>query len=535
MCAKIKTKSDVKGGAAQFLLDLCLSCPSFYWLMKIIDFIERYANIIVRSILALLLLWGMAMVAFDIKPFWHDEWRLIYNLKFKTTNELWGDLEFTQQFPRVYLQLTRIFTSSFDYNYFSLRFPAYFIAVINVLFCFRLMRRIYKQLAIENYLFVLMTVSNFTFIEYLVQTKHYQMEICMGLMALWQALEMISLFENGIKNKFIYTLLCTSFFVAPFFSYTYPIAVAPVFLLVFLQICLWRNEQYKPVHLWQQLLPLLLSAIAIFIFYIIDVRQLMSDEEMRTFWKFRMAGEENRKFTVVKNLWGWFAKMGSGLVFEIIFGFAGIAAVLYTSGTHFNYLKKNIHINTTAQLRLYGLGLTLVVLALFFAGKLPLSEPKFNAFTIPALSILVIYFLSEMKKRKQQNFFKILTIIIFCALSGNVITSIINTFTLPEYKKRMATYHATQKVISLAQKENIPILVTPGVAYPDDINSHMPGMQLITADCILKTFPAYSVKQHLPVLPIQRKDSFAKELQQIPLSYHRVMAGDGFDYKIYER
>lgn len=482
--------------------------------MKAVDFIEQHADIIVRAILSILLLWGMAMVFFAIKPFWHDEWRLIYNLKFKTAGDLWGDLEFTQQFPRVYLQLTKLFTSSFDYSYFSLRFPAYFVGVVNVFFCYRLMKRIYKQPGMEKYLFVLMTVSNFTFIEYLVQTKHYQMEICMSLVALWQAIEMISLFEKGMKNSVVYILLCISFFAAPFFSYTYPIAVAPVFLLVFLQVCIWRNEQHKLVRVWQQLFPLFLSAIAILIFYIIDVRQLMNDEEMQTFWKFRMASEENERFTIVKNLWGWFAKMGSGLVFEIFFGFAGIAAVCYAFGTNFRYLKKNIRIDAAAQLRLYGLGLILVVSVLFFAGKMPLSEPKFNAFTIPAISILIIYFLSEMKKQKLSHFFKIFTAILFCALAGNVASSVIRTFTLPEYKKRMATYHATQQAISLAQKENIPILVAPGVAYPDDINSHMPGMQLITADCVLKTFPAYSVAQQLLVLPIPQKDSFEMALKK---------------------
>ncbi len=502
---------------------------------KMVDFIDRHAEAVVRCVLAILLLWGLAMVVFAIKPFWHDEWRLIYNLKFKTARELWGDLEFTQQFPRVYLQLTKIVSSFFNYSYFSLRFPAYFLAVLNVWFCFRLMKRMYKSFFLERYLFVLMTVSNFTFIEYLVQTKHYQMEILMSLTALWQMLEMISLFENGLRNKARYVLLCTVFLAAPFFSYTYPIAVAPVFIVVLLQLFLWKKYRHKMLSARQQLFPLFLSAIAIFVFYLIDVRQLMNDEEMHTFWKFRMANEGEKGWVIGKNLWGWFAKMGSGFVFELLFGVTGIAAVVYALSRHLLYLKKNADINGSAQLRLYSIGLTLVVLVLFFAGKLPLSEPKFNAFTIPAISILVIYFLSEMRKRKGLSIVKFYTIVLFCALSGNVITSVIHSFTLPEYKKRMAIYHATQEAISLAQKENIPILIGPGVAYPDDIHSHMPGMQLITADCVLKTFPAYSASRQLLVVPIRHIDSFAKEWQQLPRSYHRVMIGDGLVYKIYER
>src|SRR5690606_18073544 len=157
------------------------------------------------------------------------------------------------QFPRVYLQLTKIVSSFFDYTYFSLRFPAYFLAALNVWFCFRLMKRIYKPLFLECYLFVLMTVSNFTFIEYLVQTKHYQMEILMSLTALWQMLEMISLFEKGLRHKARYVLLCAVFLIAPFFSYTYPIAVAPVFIVVLLQLFLWKKYRHKMLSAGQQL------------------------------------------------------------------------------------------------------------------------------------------------------------------------------------------------------------------------------------------------------------------------------------------
>lgn len=498
--------------------------------MKYIARIENNITFFVKAVLGILLLWGLSMVLFKIKPFWHDEWRLIYNLKFKTHQELWGTLEYTQQFPRVYLQLTKWFTAAFHYNYFSLRVPAFALAVCSVFFCWHLMNRIYKEAMPARYLLVLMTVSNFTFIEYLVQTKQYQMEILMSLVALWQAIQLILLFEKGMQSNFSYGLICLSFLLAPYFSYTYPIAVAPLFGLVFLQLTFWKKYRHASCRNSMLILPLLLSFISITIFYFIDVQQLMNDREMQQFWKFRMATDNTKQFLIIKNLWGWLAKMGSGFVFECVFGTIGWAAVGWAMHQHLSAFRK-MKVTASYQLRVYCIGLVIVSLLLFFAGKLPLSEPKFNAFTIPALSILIIYFLTGIPFKKSA---RVMTIILLLALGGNIITSVINMFTLKEYRQRISILHATDKVIRMAQKEKIPILITPGVAYSDDITIYMPGMRMITADVILKTFPAYHPESNLPVYAIDSIAQARQVLAQLP-HLQKAWIGDGWHYHLYSK
>ena len=59
---------------------------------------------------------GTVLVLAQIKPFWVDEWFIIYNLKTKNAAALFGQLEFMQQFPRVYLVLLKSFTSFFNYR-----------------------------------------------------------------------------------------------------------------------------------------------------------------------------------------------------------------------------------------------------------------------------------------------------------------------------------------------------------------------------------------------------------------------------------
>ena len=54
-------------------------------------------------VLALLLIEcsdGLVNTFFFTKPFWIDEWRIIYNLKTRSVPGLWDTLDFLQQFPR---------------------------------------------------------------------------------------------------------------------------------------------------------------------------------------------------------------------------------------------------------------------------------------------------------------------------------------------------------------------------------------------------------------------------------------------------
>lgn len=114
---------------------------------------------------------GAVMVFVQIKPFWVDEWFIMSSLKTKNSKEIFGQLNFMQQFPRVYLSLFRSFTSSFSYSYTSLRLPSYIVSLLTMVLGFRLTKKIGDDSIFARYLFILVVVSSFTFTEYYVEVK----------------------------------------------------------------------------------------------------------------------------------------------------------------------------------------------------------------------------------------------------------------------------------------------------------------------------------------------------------------------------
>lgn len=489
--------------------------------MQIFKKILVKQSLIVKVVIACMLLWGAAMACFEIKPFWHDEWRLIYNLKFKTHTTLWGDLFYTQQFPRVYLQLLKYFTEAFHYNYFSLRVPAFLVAVASVFLCWYLMNRIFYKDSPVKFLFVLILLSSNTFIEYFVQTKHYEMEIFMSLVALWQCLEIIY-WDKKCSLRFL--SISVSLLVAPFFSYTYPIAIAPFFIIVLFQFFTIKNP-----NRYLLFFPVLASLCGIALFYYIDVAQLMADEEMKLFWKFRMMSEGGGWLKTFEKLWGFFAKVGAGFVFEIVFGVLGIYAFYWN--VRRSICKRSAAFSASHLIICYAIGVIIVSIFLFLFGKLPLGEPKFNCFAVPALALLIVKTLEAyLQKEATRKYAVFIAVVIYLAVIGNIFSSMINTFTLPEYAKRMTIYHATEKAIATAQKNKLPILVTVNVAFPDDLNSYMPGMEIMSAASVLKTFPAYDVQQAIPVYSIEKMAT--AHLTADSLHLPSYIAGDGEHYRL---
>src|SRR5262249_51080496 len=134
----------------------------------------RYITLFTLSFLAC---WGLVAVVATIKPFWVDEWRIIYNLKFKTPQQLWGGLDYMQQFPRVYLQIIKWFTGKCDYSYTSLRLPSFIVGLSTIVVTYRLMNKLYPKTQLSRFLFVMVFISSYTFTEYFVQIKQYTMEM----------------------------------------------------------------------------------------------------------------------------------------------------------------------------------------------------------------------------------------------------------------------------------------------------------------------------------------------------------------------
>ena len=499
---------------------------------------EKIIRIATIATLSFMACWGLLQVVAEIRPFWVDEWRIIYNLKFKTAAQLWGPLDFMQQFPRAYITPIKWFTSRFGYSYTALRLPSYLVGLSVIIVCYRLMNRLYSPGHFNRFLFVLVLISCSTFTDYFVEIKQYTMELLLSLVALWQLIELLEMDNAAPLHKGRYQLLCASFLAAPFFSYSYPVAIAPVFIVLLVQsVYIPGNGSTTGIKrnlIILKFFPLLLCAISISIFYIIDVSQLLRDKNMHKFWGHLLmdGGFSCRSFFV--NFYMLFAEVGSGFVFWYLFGVFGILSFMFGIRSALNS-KYNVTDNTVF-IRLYCVGLLLLAIALFAAGKLPLGEPRLNAFTIPAISILLIHFFDFLAARDAKGrFAKILATLFYVGLIGNIYTTFFASFTGSGYTRKMAIYKATEAAITLAEAKNLPIFVTPGVAYPYEKTKNLPYETTIPGDWVLKTFPAYKVADGISVVAIDSLAEASAAMSRLAASTNAVIAGDGISYKIITR
>src|SRR5579872_4873160 len=92
---------------------MLLGCKPYYMPLYIRN-PEKFIRKLTIATLSFMICWGFVLVLAQIKPFWIDEWRVIYNLKYKNFIALFGPLDYMQQFPRVYFELIKAFASPFD-------------------------------------------------------------------------------------------------------------------------------------------------------------------------------------------------------------------------------------------------------------------------------------------------------------------------------------------------------------------------------------------------------------------------------------
>lgn len=497
---------------------------------------EKIARIATIATLSFIIGWGAVMVFAQVKPFWIDEARVIYNLKFRNAAMLWGQLDYLQQFPRVYLQLVKLFTAAFDYNYTSLRIPSFIVGTSLILFSYRLMNKLYSIANYNRFLFILILISASTFTDYYVEIKQYTMDLLLGFVAIWQLLELVQINSNKSTTQARYVLLCTSFLAIPFFSYTYPIAIAPAFMiqLTFSTITLMDKDiqSGKIAILAKQLFPLFLCGLSIAVFYLIDVNQLMGDKDMHQFWGHLMMKNGFSLSVFAYGFYNLFAEIGSGMLYWYIFGILGVISFL--SGAY-HFLKYRWDNSIAHIMQFYSILLLIIMIILFLGGKYPLGEPRLNAFAIPAISMLIIRFLDHLKEGNYKKISGSISAILFLGLIGNIFTTCYVSFTEPAYAKKMNIYRATERAIQLAEQQNIPIMVTPGVVWPYDKTINYPYHNTVPGDWVLKTFPAYHIASQIPVYAINTMADVNEKFSAIPRTAHTVLAGDGETYKIFRR
>jgi len=376
--------------------------------------------------------------------------------------------------------------------------------------------------------------------DYFVQIKQYEAELLLSLLALWQLLELADIFKSEELHLRRYVLLCLSFTVATFFSYTYPIVVAPVFIVIFIQGLLGLIDKQRRPRLWLNLflqwLPLLLCIGSIGVFYIIDIRQLMADHNMHNYWERRLMPDGLTFSSFFIHLWLLFAHVGSGVLFEVIFGILGVLSLAYNLSARHIPLSSNGKWSTVDLVRLYSLVLIFVAIGLFIADKLPMGEPKFNSFMVPAISVLIIYCLDQLFARFQyRKYINGFVFVLFVSLGGNVIMGFVNNFMSAEYLKRIQIYAATERAIRLATTDKIPILITPDIGFPDNIADPVPFLSMVAPSGVLKTFPAYQVGDTVAIFDIKNLKQIDSAQSLLPVGSISVLIGDGLNYRVIRR
>jgi len=267
------------------------------------------------------------------------------------------------------------------------------------------------------------------------------------------------------------------------------------------------------------------------VIYITDIRQLSEDKEMYRFWNFLLPDDRNIVTSSLIAFYRMFAQLGAGLIFEHLIGILGVLSFMF--GIVFclqNYSKKNE--GQQWLLTAYSCLVLLLAFTMFLCHKLPLNTPRLTAFTTPSVAILIILFWERTSTRIQAPIQKVLSPVILClGLSGNVFATYINYFTDGKTQKQLAIYRATQDAILQAQSKNIPLFVTTGICYPYEAAVATSG-GADGAAWVLRTFPAYNMKQHLQIYSVRNMAEARQLLEQMPPGITAAIAGDGITFGI---
>ena len=450
-------------------------------------------------------LFGLSEALLQIRPFWLDEWFIIYNIKFKPVSELWGELDYMQQFPRVYIQIVNFIGGLFNYSYQALRLPSFIVHVFAIILCFKIGRQLFSKQAIPVFIFVLAYLSYKSSGFYYVQVKQYTMEMLLGVVAIWQVMILHKLFSNNKISQDDTLFLYLSVALAPFFSYTYPILAVSFVVVVLLRLFV-RHKQLDALNKKHIISVLLISFISITAFYWVDVRQVMQDAGMQNYWQEYILGEQASFAIFFKRFFELFAHLGSGALFEIIFGIVGIAGFLLSL---IRFKKNMLSDSVFGFLTSFAAVLIIAILVLYGIGKLPLGAHRLNAFATPVLALLFIYSISTVREIKKADIpATILSLIVFLGLAGNIVSSAVNEVLHDNSKKKYAIYDNASNAIDAAYELDLPIVVRRDVTFPHDVHQEINGKLYIS------THPNYKVENPIPIYPVDNLDEAQKILDE---------------------
>jgi hypothetical protein len=444
---------------------------------------------------------------FNIKAFWLDEWFILHNLKTKSYLELIGQLDYIQQFPRIYLIIIKYLGQTTDYNYYVIRLIPTTAQIFNILFIvFSISRILFKESLLKRNLFILFFLSFQTTIFYFTQLKQYTIEMTVALFGIWffdflcNDRTRKTLFSNG------YIAFLSYLIIAPFFSYTYIFVIAPILLILFFTLINKNNNLEAKI---KSLIPLIFFFISIGLNYFTDLRFVLSSKQQYAAFSENVFGWHSlysilRGFINLYKLPGYLfiytPSEFNPMIVTIFFvvKFTIIALTIFGAYHIFKALLKE-HLNQKDNLvlflslkndmsiRLYLCLSFIIMIILYLFGKLPIGHARLNYFSI---LFLIVFLLegSEILSQKNLAFNRvILTLLMFTSIYQGVRGYI------REYQNKNLLFD--QKIfdtiglaIHTAKLKNLPIFVKDNEFYPHSFMEHAEQLAI-------KTHPSYSINQ----------------------------------------
>lgn len=516
------------------------------------QFISKYILLII--ICGILIVESISITR--MKPFWLDEWFVIFNIKFKEIDEFFfRPLEFSQGFPRVYLSLLKYFSRTFDYSHLSLVIIPSIIQALNIIFFWHLSKEaVYRENKLKGYFLVLLFLSYKTTFVYFTQIKPYTMELFCSLLAIWQYYEFGRHFKYSRAKDFRFWIAVGILPVAPFLSYSYPIIITPLLTGLFFTF-VYTGKTFD--NTMKTLFPLALFLISIVIEYYIDIKFALSSNIHRAnLWRTYSVSYESlnsfilhlsRSFFVFMShaflpldkylkdpLWtGNYIKHIIYLFRILIFLIPTVIGILMISsftikdftdsanegGSFLSGFK--VFSLTEYSIRTFFFVLFFAIWVLFLMNLLPIGPKRANYFCIPMLGYLWIEGIYFFKRNKNSFFYLYGNSILISGLISLVVFIGIgyNKEALEKSGSRAQWYHTVGKAIQAAYNTDLPILVP----VKERNWKHAAGWHF---NLMLKTHPYHNNKKEvktisLAVIKDKCNDNRNKDLSFIKIKEDR--------------
>lgn len=455
--------------------------------MSINKQITKALNIIIGFIITFVVI-SQLYSLFQMKAFWLDEWFILYNLKYKSYTELFDNLFYIQQFPRLYLVIIKFIAEITNYNYFALRFMPTIMQLINIMFVTFVIRKIiFKKNNFQSFIFLLFFLSFQVTIIYFTQLKQYTMEMFFSLLSVYFYFYLSKKYEEIKIMSPSYLLILVGIFLGSFFSYTFPITITPLLFILFITTI--YNFKNKKIYL-KTIFPILVFLIALTINYFTDLQFVLnSDAQYGNFNEYLMNYNNLKSiiygFYNIIRLFAYnftYSPQNYDIAFVIFLHTTKVLIILLTTIGLFKILfeqldkiklhkekyLKSLSIYKKPDISIYFLGLFIITIILYLAQKLPLGQARINYFAFLFTTYFMITGLFFLIKKVKYIKYILVPIVLFATIfqiSRNYYREFENKNLIFDQK----IYKNVGSAIINAQNTDLPIIVNNNEFYPASI------------------------------------------------------------------